>query len=133
MAGRSRPKKKDQAPIKVYCLPEERAVIEANARATGLSKSVYLLRVGMGTPIPSIVDHERIEELLKINGDVGRLGGLLKLWLSREQSLQGIDARTVRTTLKTIEATQDTMMNLLRTVLRPKAEPPAQRELDQDR
>lgn len=131
MAGSSRPKKKDQSPIKVYCLPAERAVIEQHARATGLSKSVYLLRVGMGTPIPSIVDHERIEELVKINGDLGRLGGLLKLWLSQDQTVQGIEARTVRTTLKTIEATQKDMMTILRTVLRPKAAPPAQREPNQ--
>ena len=115
--------RKDYQPIKVYCFPEERETIEQQARSTGLSKSSYLLRVGMGYPIRSIVDHHQVEELVKVNGDLGRLGGLLKLWLSKEQSVAGIEARTVRETLKKIDATQDQMLNLMSKVLRPQAEP----------
>ena len=114
--------RKDYQPIKVYCFPEERETIEQQARSTGLSKSSYLLRVGMGYPIRSIVDHHHVEELVKINGDLGRLGGLLKLWLSKEQSVAGIEARTVRETLRKIDATQDEMVNLMSRVLRPQAE-----------
>ena len=77
----------------------------------------------MGYPIRSIVDHHQIEELVKINGDLGRLGGLLKLWLSKEQSVGGIDARTIRETLKKIDGTQDQMLALMQKVLRPQADP----------
>ena len=115
--------RKDYPPIKVYCFPNERQTIEQQARSTGLSKSSYLLRVGMGYPIRSIVDHHQVEELVKINGDLGRLGGLLKLWLSSEKSIGGIDARTIRETLKKIDRTQDQMLALMQKVLRPQAEP----------
>lgn len=115
--------RRDLPPIRVYCSPEERETIEQQARSTGLSKSSYLLRVGMGYPIRSIVDHHQVEELVKINGDLGRLGGLLKLWLSKEQSVAGIEARTVRETLQKIEVAQEQMLGLMQKVLRPQAEP----------
>ena len=115
--------RKDYQPIKVYCFPDERDAIEQQARSTGLSKSSYLLRVGMGYPIRSIVDHHQVEELVKINGDLGRLGGLLKLWLSKEQSVGGIEARTVREMLQKIETAQEQMLVLMQKVLRPQAEP----------
>ena len=122
--------RKDYQPIKVYCFPEERETIEQQARSTGLSKSSYLLRVGMGYPIRSIVDHHQVEELVKINGDLGRLGGLLKLWLSSEKSIGGIDARTIRETLKKIDGAQDHMLALMQKVLRPQAEPMTTSEKD---
>jgi hypothetical protein len=115
--------RKDYQPIKVYCFPDERQAIEQQAHSTGLSKSSYLLRVGMGYPIRSIVDNHQVEELVKINGDLGRLGGLLKLWLSNGKAVPGIDARTIRETLQKIETAQDQMLALMQKVLRPQAEP----------
>jgi hypothetical protein len=81
--------RKASPPIKVYCLPEERQQVAANARAVGLSLSTYLLNVGVGYQVRGIVDHKQVEELARINGDLGRLGGLLKLWLTN-------DARTAQ-------------------------------------
>jgi len=125
--------RKDYQPIKVYCFPDERETIEQQAHSTGLSKSSYLLRVGMGYPIRSIVDHHQVEELVKINGDLGRLGGLLKLWLSKEQSVAGIEARTVRETLQKIEVAQEQMLGLMQKVLRPQAEPMTSAATSSDR
>ena len=122
--------RKDYPPIKVYCFPDEKQTIEQQAASTGLKKSPYLLRVGMGYPIRSIVDHHQVEELVKINGDLGRLGGLLKLWLSKETPVAGIEARTVRETLKKIDATQDQMVHLMSKVLRPQADPITSRTKD---
>lgn len=123
MTPRQKTNRKDYQPIKVYCFPDERQTIEQQAHATGLSKSSYLLHVGMGYPIRSIVDHHQVEELVKINGDLGRLGGLLKLWLSNGKPVPGIDARTIRETLNKIDRTQDQMLALMQKVLRPQAEP----------
>jgi hypothetical protein len=123
MTPRQKTNRKDSQPIKVYCFPEERETIEQQARSTGLSKSSYLLRVGMGYPIRSIVDNHQVEELVKINGDLGRLGGLLKLWLSNGKAVPGIDARTLRETLMKIDTTQDQMVALMQRVLRPQAGP----------
>ncbi|MBN8647531.1 MAG: hypothetical protein J0L55_06205 [Caulobacterales bacterium] len=43
-------------------------------------------------------------ELLQVNGDLGRLGGLLKLWLSKADSSEVSDIRAV---LKKIDSTMD--------------------------
>ena len=133
MKPRQKTNRKDYQPIKVYCFPDERQTIEQQARSTGLSKSSYLLRVGMGYPIRSIVDNHQVEELVKINGDLGRLGGLLKLWLSNGKPAPGIDARTIRETLTKIDRTQDQMVALMQRVLRPQAEPLTRSRTSSDR
>ena len=91
-------------PIKVYVSTEERARIEANAAATRLSLSDYLRSVGTGYEPPSAYDLEAVRELAKVNGDLGRLGGLLKLWLTDQP---GIGAREgeVQQLLDTIRET----------------------------
>jgi len=114
--------RKGSPPIKVYCLPEERRQIEAGAKAAGLSLSAYLLTVGMGYHVRGIVDHQGVEELARINGDLGRLGGLLKLWLTDHPRTRAFGAATIRAVLSRIEASQDQMVAVMRTVVRPKAE-----------
>ena len=114
------PTRKGSPPIKVYCLPEERRQIEANANAAGLSLSTYLLNVGIGYQIRGIVDHKQVEELARINGDLGRLGGLLKLWLTDDERTAQFDKATIRAVLSRIEATQDQMIELMKSVIRPK-------------
>ncbi|MDR1345263.1 MAG: hypothetical protein LBK03_00975, partial [Bacteroidales bacterium] len=68
--------------IKVWVLPKQKAAIKGQAAKAGLSVAEYLRKVGMGYPIKSVVDREQIAELSKCRADLGRLGGLLKLWLS---------------------------------------------------
>ena len=113
--------RKGSPPIKVYCLPEERRQIEANANASGLSLSTYLLNVGVGYQIRGIVDHKQVEELARINGDLGRLGGLLKLWLTDDERTAEFGKATIRAVLSRIEATQDQMIQLMKKVITPKA------------
>ncbi len=79
-----KPTRKNSPPIKVYCLPEERQHIETNAKSVGLTLSTYLLNIGIGYQVRGIVDNKQVEELARINGDLGRLGGLLKLWLTND-------------------------------------------------
>jgi hypothetical protein len=67
--------------MKVFVTGDERARIEERAKATGLSISAYLRTAGLGHPIESVLDHAAVMDLAKVNGDQGRLGGLLKLWL----------------------------------------------------
>ena len=130
MKAKDTKNRKHYPPIKVYCFPDEKQSIKQQADSTGLSKSSYLLRVGMGYPIRSIVDHHQVEELVKINGDLGRLGGLLKLWLSKDKPVMGIEARTVRETLKKIDQAQDQMLALMQQVIRPQADPITSRTKD---
>jgi hypothetical protein len=76
--GESRNRK---LPLKVFVTDAERARIEERARTSGLSVSAYLRAAGLGHPIRSVLDQTAVLELAKLNGDQGRLGGLLKLWL----------------------------------------------------
>lgn len=100
--------RKNSPPIKVYCLPEERAEIEANARRAGVSVAHYLREVGQG---------------YQVNGDLGRLGGLLKLWLTDDPRTSRFGEATILALLGRIEATQDEMSRLMKSVVQPRAEP----------
>lgn len=115
--------RKGSKPIKVYCLPEERALIEGNAAAAGLSLSAFLLAVGQGYEVKGITDYERVRELARINGDLGRLGGLLKLWLTDDVRTTKFGEATILALLGRIEATQDEMERVMKAVVRPRAEP----------
>lgn len=118
---KEKPTRKGSPPIKVYCLPEERRQIESNANAAGLSLSTYLLHVGIGYQIRGIIDHKQVEELARINGDLGRLGGLLKLWLTDDERTAEFGKATIRAVLSRIEATQGQMIEAMKTVITPKA------------
>jgi hypothetical protein len=76
-----------RCPLRVVVSESERSRIEERARAAGLSVSAYLRTAGLCYPIRSTFDHATVTELAKVNGDQGRLGGLLKLWLSDRPSI----------------------------------------------
>lgn len=115
--------RKANPPIKVYCLPEERADIEEHAARAGMSPSRYLREVGQGYQINGVVDYEQVRELARINGDLGRLGGLLKLWLTNDERTAQFGEATIRAVLGRIEATQDEMGKIMMAVVMPRAEP----------
>ena len=110
--------RKSSPPIKVYCLPDERAAVQAKAEAAGLSLSAYLLRVGMGYEIQGILDHRRVHDLALVNGDLGRLGGLLKLWLTNDARVAEFTPATIRALLGKIEAAQDELRAIMTQVVR---------------
>ena len=78
--------------------------------------------LGLGYEPRSIVDNDRVEELAKINGDLGRLGGLLKLWLTNDARTAQFGEATLRAALARIEDTQDKMVDVMRSIVRPRAE-----------
>ncbi|AWK88598.1 plasmid mobilization protein [Azospirillum thermophilum] len=95
-----------QRPLKVWVNEAERVRIEAQAKATGLSVSGYLRSVGLGYQPRSVLDLEAVERLAKVNADLGRLGGLLKLWLTDTPG-RGAPVADVRDLLNRIKDTQD--------------------------
>ncbi len=72
-------------PIKVFVSEEERARIASLATASNLSLSAYLRAAGLNRTVRSILDIEAVHELSKVNGDLGRVAGLLKLWLATKR------------------------------------------------
>jgi hypothetical protein len=70
------PSKKNR--ITVYLDETEHQQILKNADKARLSLSTFCKRVCLGYTIKSIVDQRAILELVRMGGNFGRLGGLLK-------------------------------------------------------
>lgn len=96
--------------LRVPVLPTEESEIKANAQRAGLTIAEYLRRLGLGYEIRGVIDQNSILELSKINADLGRLGGLLKLWLSQDKRVAHFDAKTIRLLLERIKATKEAML-----------------------
>lgn len=96
MAGTELPTTKARRrgkPIEVWVNDEEKATITARAEQSGLSRPGYLRAVGMNYPIRSVIDLKAVADLSRANGDLGRVAGLLKLWLAdkRGQGAPAVD------------------------------------------
>lgn len=119
MENTTQPRRKTQ-PIRVWVTPNEKAGIEEVARTTGNSASGYLRKVGLGYEVRSILDFALAQDLVKVNADLGRLGGLLKLWLASDKRLEGYSQpelrRLVLALLVKVEANQEEMRSILKTV-----------------
>jgi hypothetical protein len=99
-------------PLKVVVSTRERQEIEARAKAAGLSVSAYLRSVGLGHEPKNLFDREAILTLIRLHADQGRLGGLLKLWLSDKKG-QGTPSSNVRSVLQQIEGLQMQLAKLV--------------------
>lgn len=108
--------------LRVPVLPEEEAAIKAHAAQAGMSVAAYLRAIALGYEVRSIVDNRQVEELVKINGDLGRLGGLLKLWLTDDPRTAQYGENVIRAALARVEDNQDQLAEVIRTVVRPRAE-----------
>lgn len=103
--------------IDVWATAEELAEITRNANALKLSRSEYLRQLGLKYQPKGQFDQEAIREMVRVHADQGRLGGLLKLWLS-ERKGEGAPVSEVRSVLQQIESLQ---MELARLVMAEKA------------
>lgn len=106
--------------LRVPVRQEEAEQIKRQAESTGLTIAAYLRNVGMGYQIRGLIDNKKVEELARINGDLGRLGGLLKLWLTDAPRTVCFGAETIRTVLEKIEESQAKMQEVMRAVVIPK-------------
>ncbi len=71
-------KEKRKNIIKAYITDDEYNEISESCSRSGLSISTFIQRVCLGSIVPSREDAQARRELLKVNADLGRLGGLLK-------------------------------------------------------
>lgn len=98
--------------IDVWVNESELAKISENSALTQLSRSEYLRNLGLGYQPQSQFDQIAIKELIHLHADQGRLGGLLKLWLS-EHLNQGASVYEVRQLLHQIEVLQKELSELI--------------------
>lgn len=79
-----RPRRRGK-PIEVWVSDDERTVIYELAEQAGLSRSAFLRAAGLNKRVGARADLEAVRELVKVNGDLGRVAGLLKLWLAEKR------------------------------------------------
>lgn len=96
--------------LRVWVKPKEKVDIEGAANDCSLSVSTYLRSLGLGYVPPSKIDKTHILALAKVNGDQGRLGGLLKMWLTNEERQEEALSAQVRTVLEQIDEVQRLLM-----------------------
>ena len=80
-------KRKYSKRIQVVVSDEEFIKIAEAAESVGLSHSAYLRELGLGYAPAPAYDLEAVEQMMKLNADQGRLGGLIKMWLSNDERL----------------------------------------------
>jgi hypothetical protein len=121
------PRRRRDRWVQFRATAEEAEAIAAQARGVGMSVGAYLRAVGVGYQPRAVVDRDRIDAMLKINGDLGRLGGLLKLWLSDDAKLDQFDRGQVRhailAALRRIDENQTDLRDVIRRAMREGGEP----------
>lgn len=70
------------AHIMVRVSPDEKLEIKRIASQCDLKPAAYLRELGLGYVPKSTIDAQAVEKLAHLHGDIGRVGGLLKMWLS---------------------------------------------------
>jgi hypothetical protein len=104
-------------PIEVWVNDEEKAEITSRAAETGLSRSGYLKAVGLNHPIRSVVDLAAVADLAKVNGDLGRVAGLLKLWLAEKRG-EGASPHDVETMMNNFRKLQSEVLTVMSRVIK---------------
>ena len=99
-------KNKRTSRLNAYVQHEEFLIVVNMSEQAGLSMSEFIRRVCLGQVIESKVDSRAVLDLLKVNADLGRLGGLLKLWLSEPDQ----HATDVRKLLRDIMDAKDALV-----------------------
>jgi len=107
----ARPRRK-VPPVKVWVTDAEKAKIAERAALSGLSLSGYMLAAGLNHPIRSVYDLKAVADLGRVNGDLGRVAGLLKLWLAekRGQGARPIDVEKMMTEFRVIQTELSAIM-----------------------
>ncbi|EAK3897308.1 TPA: DNA transfer protein [Campylobacter jejuni] len=71
--------------IAIRLSQNEYEYIMQKAKGHGLTISRYLRDLAMNYPVTCIIDQKVAHDVLNIAGDIGRLGGLFKHWLVRNE------------------------------------------------
>lgn len=75
--------------IAIRVSEDEYKQLKEKALGFGLSVSGFMRDLAMNYPVTCIIDQKAAHEMLKIAGDMGRLGGLFKHWLAMNEEGKG--------------------------------------------
>lgn len=121
MPSEDKPPTRKAFHLRVPVLPAEAEEIRRMAAAAGVPVAAYMRSTALGYRLHDVLDHRRVDDLMRINGDLGRLGGLLKLWLTDDPRTAAFGEATIRAVLSKIEDTQYEMQQVMRAVILPVA------------
>ncbi len=115
---KKKPSRQRVQPLKVWALPAEAIAIKANAANCSLSVSAYLRNLGMHHHPKTTLDADAVIALAKVNGDLGRLGGLLKMLLTNDERLKslGKDIPKINDLLDQIHVSQALLLEKVKQV-----------------
>jgi hypothetical protein len=104
--------------VLIKMTPDEHAAISKVASETGLAVAVMMRRLALGYRPESIVDIQTMLELIRVRGDLGRLGGLLKLWLVEQPGVGApeMDVRQVLNRALDLQGEVTKLLALLETI-----------------
>mgnify|MGYP000021932481 CR=1 FL=1 len=117
MAERNKKEETKYEHIHFRISKKHKEIIEANARKCDLSVGEYLRQCGVGITPRSHEHLERINDLVHINGDLGRLGGLLKLWLTDDLKVSYYGRTGIVRLLREIEVNRLQLEDVLEKIL----------------
>ena len=105
----------------VWVSREEHLSIQTKARSTGLSLSTYLRNLGCSYPIKSRADQYLLSLLVSTKNELGRQGGLLKMYLSKTDRKENLGSKTPKDIdyiLESMEQKQNYLISIAEQVLR---------------
>lgn len=97
----------------------EKTHLRLLAKAACMSTPELLRTCAMQRKVVPIIDKEPLRDLFKVAADLGRLGGLLKLWLSEfdhHTNRCDVRKREIRSLLNKLNASADDLKETLRTI-----------------
>jgi hypothetical protein len=118
--NKKKPSRRRIQQVHVPVLPAEMTDIKRNAANCGLSVSAYLRNLGLQYRPKTILDANSVLELVRVNGDLGRLGGLLKMLLTNDEKVKALGKEQVTakiySLLEEIEVTQALLFETVKRV-----------------
>jgi hypothetical protein len=113
---KKKPSRQRVKQLHVPVLPSEAIEIKINAANCSMSVAAYLRELGLNHKPKTTLDAKAVLELAKVNGDLGRLGGLLKMWLTNDERLVALGKEQVVPKIHSLlEEIQTTQAMLLET------------------
>ncbi len=112
--------RKRQAHIMIRVSEEEKTRIRQKAAMAGYPHrtGTYIRKAVLNYPLRSLVDQYAIDKLLQAKADLGRLGGLFKLWLAKSEDCKASaklgekDYETVEELVNAIEKRQGDLLQI---------------------
>lgn len=100
--------------VPVRMSADERAAIVDAAAASSLAPSTFMREVALGHRPRSTIDQQAIHRLALLHGDLGRVGGLLRMWLTNDERVAFAEALDVPGAVDDIRSLQAAIADAVR-------------------